>query len=716
MAYPLAGLGGDHIVTTHSRFVARNSTDTPSGVSPVDPERSVEPSALYGVREELPADVAWSLVRSFSPRDVVRVATQRDSTGTITNQYGFDRSLSLMPPSTPYAMYLSADRERYDRIGFDLDAHGGNAVDDARKLSLWLDELRIPHLIAESGPSGGRHIWLPPLAAPASADLVRELAHLTKSLLPSLDTSPLTNPVTGCLRPPGSPHRFGGSSRPISALSALSATLQPAALLELRAMLIDLGAELPPPPVPTPARVITDGTRTHLPGDRLPLSPRIQQLLDTPLTIADDASRRLVEVLNAMAAANWRFHDVLPYAASSPAFEHARTIRQRGHRVARTAAGTSNVLAKNWDSAVAYVASHPFTAPARGQESASQPSYIDKLQRVTRAVQALQDRANTMPGLWGADQASRAARTRRGTSSRRAALDALCLFMIQAASTSIAADCRRIALTTGYGKTVAAEALLELSTPVIDDDPESAWIVRDGEPESGQAQRYRLSKRFSTEDHPANRTIALTPPPPSAPVVDPLAHRDRLIQELTRRLGAMNLDVFAAPKSFGRRVGLVYLHLTDPPVDAGTSCATLAHRTGLSIAQTQDHLEQLKRVGMAIELPTGWARGPANPRAVAIHLDVAGYLEDRALRYQYERERWNQWLEQVRWNCKTHTSGRRRPRRAGPTAVALFNTDTGRDPRPRYPQRPDGRADHPTALRLAAARSSAHTPTLPHTT
>lgn len=45
-------------------------------------------------------------------------------------------------------MYLSGDREQYDYLTFDLDAGHGNAVRDADRLSLWLDELRIDHLIA----------------------------------------------------------------------------------------------------------------------------------------------------------------------------------------------------------------------------------------------------------------------------------------------------------------------------------------------------------------------------------------------------------------------------------------------------------------------------------------------------------------------------------------------------------------------------------------
>ena len=35
----------------------------------------------------------------------------------------------------------------------------GNAAHDAGRLSLWLDELNIDHLVAVSGPAGGRHVF-----------------------------------------------------------------------------------------------------------------------------------------------------------------------------------------------------------------------------------------------------------------------------------------------------------------------------------------------------------------------------------------------------------------------------------------------------------------------------------------------------------------------------------------------------------------------------
>lgn len=57
------------------------------------------------------------------------------------------------------------------------------------------------------------------------------------------------------------------------------------------------------------------------------------------------------------------------------------------------------------------------------------------------AVDAAQVRTNAMPGLWGGDRASSAQRFRTGTHSTRAVLDALCLYMAQAAQLTVEAEC-----------------------------------------------------------------------------------------------------------------------------------------------------------------------------------------------------------------------------------------------------------------------------------
>lgn len=629
------------------------------------------------------------------------MATLVERDGSIANAYDREWSVNAPAPSTPWAMYLSGDGQRFDYLAFDLDSTKGNVGFDAGKLSLWLDELRIDHLVTESGPTGGRHVWIA-LEDPTAAETVREIAMLAKSLLPSLDPTPLTNPATGCVRPPGAIHRHGGSSRPLGPLAPLLARQLDAEGIEaLRSLLIDYGAELP---APTPAvghGLDVDATgRPFIPGARRELSARVHEQLMTPVTINDDASRVLTSVLNGMANANWRFEEVLTHL-SAPAFERVRTVRVRDRRLPRAKDKSRDILARAWQHSVEYIATRPRVDAAVDPDGSG---YLSSLSRVTAAVQALQDRANTMPGLWGADRASQAARARRGTYSRRAVLDALCLFMLQSASETVEADCRRLSDHTGYGKTITAEALLELSTPLIDGDPESAWIVRVGTRERHRGQRYRLSTRFSTGNHSPNRTKLLLAPPPS-----PLASRDRLLRELGARLQALCLDVFAAPHSLGRHAGNVWRHLPSTPNDAGIDVTGLVYVTGLSAAQVRVELDKLARTWMAVPHLAGWARGQANPTAIALHLDVAGYLDARKQRYQCERERWGQLLEELRWMHQSMKERRRRPPRPGSTAVPLFDEDPLPRRRPAYPRKPDprfpaGAFDHRTARELITAR------------
>ena len=101
-------------------------------------------------------------------------------------------SLERIRPDGWRSAYLARSRSREDLL--DL-----------------LDRAGADYLVAESGPGGGRHVWAA-LAEPVDAETVAGLARLMRHLCPTLDLAPLTNPATGCVRPPGAPHRAGGAS------------------------------------------------------------------------------------------------------------------------------------------------------------------------------------------------------------------------------------------------------------------------------------------------------------------------------------------------------------------------------------------------------------------------------------------------------------------------------------------------------------------------
>jgi hypothetical protein len=84
-------------------------------------------------------------------------------------------------------------------------------MSDADALVALLDDQGIRYVRATSGPSGGQHV-LVTFERPAPPAAVADVARQLRAHLPSLDITPLLNPRTGCIRPPGAPHRRGGAS------------------------------------------------------------------------------------------------------------------------------------------------------------------------------------------------------------------------------------------------------------------------------------------------------------------------------------------------------------------------------------------------------------------------------------------------------------------------------------------------------------------------
>ena len=154
----------------------------------------------------------WALTARISPRDDVRIAAV-DSAGQVQNLYPHVAQVSGPAPVVPWAVHLTDGHRQFHLIAFDLDLSqgDGNVLRDCRRLTRWLDELAIEYTIAQSGPSGGRHVWLS-LLEPIAAHEVAQLADAVALALPTLDVSSLKNPATGAVRPPGAPHRRGGHS------------------------------------------------------------------------------------------------------------------------------------------------------------------------------------------------------------------------------------------------------------------------------------------------------------------------------------------------------------------------------------------------------------------------------------------------------------------------------------------------------------------------
>ncbi|PPG27195.1 hypothetical protein C5B97_17395 [Pseudoclavibacter sp. RFBB5] len=311
---------------------------------------------------------------------------------------------------------------------------------------------------------------------------------------------------------------------------------------------------------------------------------------------------------------------------------------------------------------------------------------------MVEAVDAAQARANAMPGLWGGDRASSSRRSSTGTHSTRAVLDALCLYMAQAAQLTVEADVRRISADTGYGLTTVHEALRRLATAADEASPESAWIVREGTPEGAHAQRYRLSRKFSTGTEAGNRTQVRARPAAASP----LQARSQHIARLAKNLQTLAHDTFAAPRSLGRTAGLVYKHVDEGSV---LTVDELTRSTGLDATRTRQALRALHLHGLLSRTEHGWTREEnCDVDSVAHVLNVAGHLEVRRARYADERHCWAWWQAEVQWMSRR---GKQRRRRRSPTAAQLLSV-SDRPDYPRYP-RSEGRGDHRTALALVRA-------------
>lgn len=656
-------------------------------------EQIVTPTYLgqQRMQGDFPADVSltpeesWELTRAISPRDRVRTAVLEGHGGPYGNAYASTALITGDRPLGPWAMYL-ASQYGYVYVCFDLDASKGNAAHDAGRLSLWLDELNIEHLVAVSGPSGGRHVWIA-LEEATDPQLIRNLADLAGSLLPSLDKSPLSNPDTGCVRPPGAPHRHGGSSTiargSIDALHRAGTTVDELALL--REFLVDAGAAMPSSPVSIIRGMDRDEHgHPHLVGRRRDPSARIRKLLVD--AAADDSSTTQASVLAGLARARWRYVDVAALLDHSPALEHARSRPGVNGRVTVSGPVAQRRLAADWARMVYYVAANPIAGDAQDED------FQARAIAVTRAVRAAESRAQAMPGLWGMDGLSRGARSTRGRYSHRAVLRAVCLYLVQAARSVVEVDVRRLARDTGYGREACRLALLALSAPEDPQNPESGWLVRVDAAEGVHGATYRLSQRFSTEVTDSKWSQAATRPSPTAGS----DARTWWLNLLADSLQQLAHDTFAAPRSLGRTAGRTYAALSPEIARSPTELSTLS---GISVAQVRRSLRRLAWHGLSARTPTGWNRPELDHRdQVAVQLVTAGYLEVRTARYDVERGTWGWWNAELSWMRRRHK--RRRGRRA-PTGVTLFDQNDRPD-YPRYPRARGGRFDHTAAAALVA--------------
>lgn len=609
----------------------------------------------------------WALTGRISPRRVVRAAAT-SADGQVLNSYPLIHPITGQRPLTPWAVHLADTTGRFHLVCADLDAKGSPqaAGEDAARLSGLLAEVGLPHVVCASGPAGGRHVWLA-LREPVDAVLVSALAHLLKAWLPTLDLSPLLNPATGCVRPPGSPHRSGGVSQVIA--GSVSALTHPTVTADqVRDLVARLAERVPTHPQDRPSRrrpvAVADGM-PFLPGQKRPLLASGRTALETPPT--GDLSTVLWRVLCGAAAARWRFEDVAA-VADAPGLEHARTLRTGATRTPRPRTGAASpavVLRRQWIRAVHTVAE----LAADPHQDGTDASFDVRAETVAELVRAVQGRADATGGRWG--------NSRVGLAQRRV-LDALCLYHLQAVRPDdVEADIRRLALSCGLDRETARRALLALAA--------DGWIARTQASVGARGARWTVDPAGAVHTR-ISRMLSQAVPRPAGTGA---ALRTTLANDLARRLTTSSHDAFASRGGLGLEAGTLCARLIEP-----TDTLEAARLMGWTMVKTTRILELLGAHGLVTCDAGGWEQADGERLdQVAVELGTAGHHERRAARYATERAAWAWWQAELAWlrapRPPSLTAGRRAGVRVGGAGACW----------PSHPRRRDGRADFAAALR-----------------
>lgn len=427
--------------TSQSKSYPSDGPVDPIGVSRSDPNNVIRRGPTWW----------WdSLVCAWSPRPYVRVDTHKAHTFAATRRF----TDGAPGEGTPFALHLTDESGNFRLLALDFDAHhdGSTADTDLAACTAALTAADIEHLVCSSGPGGGYHVWIR-LSTAISAHRLAPIIDAFCAAWPSLDRGPLSNSRTGCVRAPGSPHRAGGSSVPLT-----DPHIRPVSLRALRTLLTQLtqppqtkgtsttGAGIAPVPVHVDAQ-----RHPYLSGPRRPLNPQIRALARAPITDRTDASAVGWSILLACAHARMQYRDLHEAAFTDrwPGLEFVRTSRTgAGERSPRLDAAAE--LARQWAKAV--------TAASYTQRSTAGPSPARRAAEA--AVADLLARMDAQPGRWTG---------KTGTQDRLVLL-ALASRTLAAATTEVHLAERDWALAAGLTRDAVADRLKELS--------QQGWVAR----------------------------------------------------------------------------------------------------------------------------------------------------------------------------------------------------------------------------------------------
>lgn len=639
---------------------------------------------------------AW-VTRVIAPRGRARVDQWDSRLGTWAHAYEREIVLGERMPRAPFAIYLTDVAGRYRLLAFDLDARGegdGQLWADAYVLEGLLDAAGLRYVIAKSGPGPGLHFWA---AVPdgVAKELVEAIARAAAARLLRLDTSPLMNARTGCVRPPGAPHRDGGHSRvlypaTVAEVADVLRTGNPPERIEHLAQLLDAHPTTGPSrePEPTSRRpVVRERGGVRIVGTRGRLSSDVERLLQQQ-PAPGRGHAVVAAICTRLALARWSYADfaaLVEANANAPGLEHLRSQghRRTGRRTPRSDGQAIAVARRQWARCVTFAASLPPRTNRSAPGSAGDSEEVTALCRRAEEVLAAVDE----PSWW----------SRQAGPSDRKALMYVALCTLDALTDEVQVDCRRSALATGMGRSTAARAHERL---IADGRLERTAVGEGQKPHS-----YRLTSTDAWTNEKGGTQA--TPRPPLEGVV---RSRDELRNELRGRLELVSHDVWTEgyrgqqPRGLGRHAAVTY-GVVAGQGHHGTqlySVKELAEITGYGPRTVAGHLARLGRYRLCHQRGGRWGGGPGELDVVASQLGVAGTRRRRAATYEAERDMYDWWTAELDWlrAPKRHRrrTGLRRRHDADDDQVRIVDPALPTwSRRARYPRTAAGRPDHSTA-------------------
>lgn len=604
------------------------------------------------------AERAWALFAPAIAGAGQRVRLSRDGGRSYPQRW--ERALRPECPDVPAAVRLFGPdgRARCLALDFDVSAGGRDRVlaDCARAERLVVDCGGVP--VVDESVSGGRHLYVL-LATPRHLDELRPVLQALSALLPSLDTVPMLNVRAGCLRPPGSAHRAGGSQQLVTPWPvAVQAVRRPAADSVWTALRDRLTT---PADQRTHAGQTGQGSQgsacggggadgragtTGAPGGtgglRLP-PPQLSRLARTgswePGSYATPSEARFAVVCS-LVARGW------PLAELALRMEDGTWPGLRG-LYARYQGGWRTALLRDWRKAQTLPAcplpGRPAPGPTTGQATgpvntktpSERPGHGSDRNCTTRetAPQRAADRADslslavtgtavrgydTTPAVgdpleyqwirawWTCVALSTPELVGRGASAQAAVLTALGNAAQKTGSRVIAFGIRSLELAAGCDHTTVARALRALrdaDDPLID-------LVQPAHGPDADTYQLRIPDRLAS--------VARTRTWARGPI--------RAVHPVFRVLGLPAWQTHTAL------------------VAAAGSTTELADRTGLSRTATTSALHTLADHGLAASHGRTWTLGPQSLDWVGRHLDTDTLVATIHAGHQADRAAWRDYL------------------------------------------------------------------------